>query len=262
MKIVVLSGSARTGSVNTKLAAIAARALAELGVEVHLVDPGRLVAPVYNADIERSEGLPVSMSKLKRVISGASGLAVSTPEYNGFVPPLLVNAFAWVSRPEGDEKSCAAFSGKVAAIMAASPGRLGGVRVVPRLRDCLAELGVTVVPGFVTIKSAYGAFEEDGTFVGRRQFARRRRADDQAGCRDRVVCRREGQRRTDGVGEAGAVRAGSARLRAPPTRPSTRCWPATVRRPSVEVAAPGAVPKPKRELANVHQPPHHRDRMG
>ena len=49
--------------------------------------------------------------------------------------------------------------------MAASPGSLGGVRVVPRLRDCLAELGVTVVPGFVTIKSAYGAFEEDGTFI-------------------------------------------------------------------------------------------------
>ena len=42
---------------------------------------------------------------------------------------------------------------------------LGGVRVVPRLRDFLAELGVTVVPGVVAIKSAYGAFEADGTFT-------------------------------------------------------------------------------------------------
>lgn len=165
MKIAVLSGSARTGSVNTKVAAIAARALKERGADVRLVDPGQLVAPVYNADIERSEGLPQGMSELKRIIADADGLAISTPEYNGFVPPLLVNAFSWVSRPEGGEASCAAFSGKVAAIMAASPGSLGGVRVVPRLRDCLAELGVTVVPGFVTIRSAYGAFEEDGTFI-------------------------------------------------------------------------------------------------
>ena len=161
----VLSGSARTGSVNTKVATLAAGSLRELGAEVRFVDPGQLEAPVYNADIERFQGLPQSMSELKRIIAGVDGLAISTPEYNGFVPPLLVNALSWVSRPEGDEASCAVFSGKVAAIMAASPGSLGGVRVVPRLRDCLAELGVTVVPGFVTIKSAYGAFEEDGTFT-------------------------------------------------------------------------------------------------
>ena len=165
MKIVVLSGSTRMESVNRKVAAIAAGTLKERCTDVHLLDLGQFVAPVYNADIERAEGLPEGMSRLKRIIAGADGMAISTPEYNGFVPPLLVNAFAWVSRPEGDETSCAAFTGKVAAIMAASPGSLGGVRVVPRLRDFLCELGVTVVPGFVTIKSAYGAFEEDGTFI-------------------------------------------------------------------------------------------------
>ena len=165
MKIAVLPGSSRSGSVNKKVAAAAARALKERGADVRLVDLGEFVAPVYNADIERTEGLPETMSRLKRIIRDADGLAISTPEYNGFVPPLLVNAFSWVSRPEGGEESCAAFSGKTAAILAASPGGLGGVRVVPRLRDYLAELGVTVVPGFVTIRSAYSAFEEDGSFT-------------------------------------------------------------------------------------------------
>jgi len=47
--------------------------------------------------------------------------------------------------------------------MAASPGRLGGIRVIPRLRDTLAELGVTVVPGFVTVAAAAQAFNEDNT---------------------------------------------------------------------------------------------------
>ena len=48
------------------------------------------------------------------------------------------------------------------ALAASSPGRLGGVRVIPRLRDLLAELGMIAVPGFVTIPTAATAFAEDG----------------------------------------------------------------------------------------------------
>ena len=42
------------------------------------------------------------------------------------------------------------------------PGRLGGVRVISRLRDLLAELGVITVPGFVTLAGPATAFTEDG----------------------------------------------------------------------------------------------------
>ena len=48
------------------------------------------------------------------------------------------------------------------ALAASSPGRLGGVRVIPRLRDLLAELGMIAVPGFVTLAGAATAFTEDG----------------------------------------------------------------------------------------------------
>lgn len=46
--------------------------------------------------------------------------------------------------------------------MASSPGRLGGVRAIPRLRDAAAELGMTPVPGFVTVPAAGNAFTDDG----------------------------------------------------------------------------------------------------
>ena len=49
--------------------------------------------------------------------------------------------------------------------MAASPGRLGGVRVIPRLRDCLCELGCIPVQGFVTVPSAHGAFGADSNLT-------------------------------------------------------------------------------------------------
>jgi NAD(P)H-dependent FMN reductase len=51
--------------------------------------------------------------------------------------------------------------------MASSPGRLGGVRVVPRLRDVVAELGMVAVPGFVTVPTAASAFTEQGRLVDR-----------------------------------------------------------------------------------------------
>ncbi|MEP3115679.1 hypothetical protein [Nisaea sp.] len=51
---------------------------------------------------------------------------------------------------------------KHVAVMAASPGRLGGVRVVPRLRDCLCELGYVPVQGFVTVPGAGSAIGDDG----------------------------------------------------------------------------------------------------
>jgi len=49
--------------------------------------------------------------------------------------------------------------------MAASPGRLGGIRVIPRLRDSLAELGVVVVPGSITLPSAESAFDDNGNLA-------------------------------------------------------------------------------------------------
>ena len=60
---------------------------------------------------------------------------IATPEYNGFVTPLLLNMLCWASRPSPGDDFGSVFQAKPVALMAASPGRLGGVRVIPRLRD-------------------------------------------------------------------------------------------------------------------------------
>lgn len=161
-KLLVFAGSARTGSLNKKLASAAATAAQNAGAEVTFEDLADYLAPVYNGDDEKANGLPKTMRDFKTMMQQHDGFIVSTPEYNGHVPPLLSNTFSWISRTEGDEKGMVAFSGKKAAIMAAAPGRLGGIRVIPRLRDTLAELGVVVVPGFVTVASAISAFDEQG----------------------------------------------------------------------------------------------------
>lgn len=162
IKIAVFAGSARRDSFNKKLAKVAASIAEDQGFDVTLIDLADFEAPVYSGDIEADSGLPESMRKLKTILASQDGFLISTPEYNGHVPPLLVNCFSWASRTEGDEQGMIAFKGKKAGLMATSPGGLGGIRVLPRLRSTLADLGVMVVPGFVTVPKAMQAFDDNG----------------------------------------------------------------------------------------------------
>ena len=63
----------------------------------------------------------------------------------------------------------AAYSNKVAGIMAASPGGLGGLRGLVHLRSILQNIGVIVVPKQVAVSRAFEAFDEGGNLKDPRQ---------------------------------------------------------------------------------------------
>ena len=75
----------------------------------------------------------------------SDALCLATPEYNGGLTPLLLNMFCWASRPSPTDDFGSVFQDKPVALMASSPGRLA-VRAIPRLRDCVCELGMLPVP--------------------------------------------------------------------------------------------------------------------
>jgi chromate reductase len=56
----------------------------------------------------------------------------------------------------------AAYRGKVAAIMAASPGSLGGMRVLVVLRMLMENLGTMVLPNQKAVGGAFKLFDEQG----------------------------------------------------------------------------------------------------
>ena len=164
--ILVFAGSARRGAFSKQLAAAANTILAEAGAKPTLVDLADFEAPLYNGDLEDSLGIPQSVLDFRRLVATHHGLMIATPEYNGFVTPLLLNMLCWASRPSPGDDFGSVFQAKPVALMAASPGRLGGVRVIPRLRDVLAELGMIPVPGFVTVPAAATAFTDRGRLAG------------------------------------------------------------------------------------------------
>ncbi|MGC4015677.1 MAG: NAD(P)H-dependent oxidoreductase [Luteolibacter sp.] len=130
MKLLVLPGSIRKESYNLKLAALAAEHARQAGAEVDLVTPADLAPiPLYNGDLEESEGLPAAVKALKQRFIAAQAIVLACPEYNSSVTPLLKNTLDWVSRSETDEEpSLAAYRGKVGGLLSASPGALGGMR--------------------------------------------------------------------------------------------------------------------------------------
>ncbi|PWB62813.1 MAG: FMN reductase, partial [Betaproteobacteria bacterium] len=62
----------------------------------------------------------------------------------------------------------APWRGKVAGLMAASPGAFGGVRGLPHLRQVLATLGVTVLGTQVAVPRADTVFAADGSLADER----------------------------------------------------------------------------------------------
>ena len=153
------------GSYNQKLVHIAAIGAKNAGAQVTVVNLADYPMPIYNQDLEKSEGLPPSAKVLKSLFAEHDGLLIASPEYNSAFSPLLKNALDWVSRREGEETYQVAFRDKLAVIMAASPGALGGLRGLVFLRMLLANLGVTVLPDQLAVPQADKAFDTDGQLI-------------------------------------------------------------------------------------------------
>jgi chromate reductase len=162
LKILVIPGSLRTGSFNARLAAVAAKELMLLDVEVTLISLADYPLPIYDGDLEAKFSVPANAVNLKRMIGAHHGVFIVSPEYNSSVPPLLKNAIDWATRVrDRNETFGQVFRERAFAIGAASGGKFGGVRVLMALRQILAlGCGATVVPKQMALSFAGQAFDD------------------------------------------------------------------------------------------------------
>jgi NAD(P)H-dependent FMN reductase len=164
-KILAFAGSLRKGSLNKKLVKVAAEGAREAGADVTIVDIKDYPLPVYDGDLEKADDLPDNAIKLKDLFKAHDGLLISSPEYNSSYPGALKNLIDWVSRPREGEKPFEPFNDKPVAIMAASPGAKGGMRMLPHLRDLLSNIRMLVLPGMYGLAHAGKAFNDDGKLL-------------------------------------------------------------------------------------------------
>jgi chromate reductase len=166
LRLLVIPGSARNGSWNLALAHAAVRMAEAQGASVQLMELRGLALPVYDGDIESSQGIPPGAGQLIDAFVAADAVLVVTPEYNGFPTPLVINAFDWLSRapalgarPAGLQ----ATAGKPAGLLSASPGPNGGLRSMNFLRQYLQmAFAMLVNPRQFALSRADQAFDESG----------------------------------------------------------------------------------------------------
>lgn len=156
-RILAFAGSARRDSLNRKLLAVAVAETRAAGAEVTLIDLNELELPLYHGDLEDTQGMPANATKLLELLAAHQGLLIASPEYNSFITPLLKNTIDWLSRADDNP-----FPGKVAAVVSASPGLLGGARSLQHARHLLLHLGCHVVPAQCMLPKAHEAFDAQG----------------------------------------------------------------------------------------------------
>jgi NAD(P)H-dependent FMN reductase len=161
LKILVIPGSQRTGSLNARLAAVAAHALALEGAEVTRISLADFPLPIYDGDLQAKSGVPKHAVNLKRMMAAHHGVLIVTPEYNSSVPALLKNTIDWVSRvQDAHETRGQVFRDRVFAIAAASGNRLGGARALAALRLILSACHAQVIPNQLALPFAEQAYDE------------------------------------------------------------------------------------------------------
>jgi len=168
-RILAFAGSLRRDSLNAKLVKVAAAGAEEAGASVTRIDLRDYPLPVFDEDLETEDGLPGPGRALKDLFREHDGLLIASPEYNSSLSAVLKNTIDWISRPEPDEPPLSCFVDKVAGIMAASPGGLGGLRGLVHLRSMLGNIHVIVVPHQVALPSAGKAFDESGRLLDDRK---------------------------------------------------------------------------------------------
>lgn len=157
-RIVAVSGSLRRGSFNTALL----RNAAELAPEDVTLEVATLHGiPLYDGDVEASEGTPEAVTALKERIAGADGLLIASPEYNNGVPGVLKNAIDWLSRPPADIPRV--LRDRPVALLGATPGGFGTVLAQTAWLPILRALGMRLwAGGRLTVAGAGRVFDDEG----------------------------------------------------------------------------------------------------
>ena len=159
VSFLVFSASLRTGSLNTKLAQLAAGVIEQQGGTVDVVAMSAFDGPSYSQDAQ-ARGFPPGPTELRRRLDANDGFVIASPEHNGSIPGPLKNAIDWVSRFKPQP-----FNGRHGLLLSASPSMAGGNRGLWALRVPLEHLGSRVYPDMFSLAQAHQAFDPHGNIA-------------------------------------------------------------------------------------------------
>jgi chromate reductase, NAD(P)H dehydrogenase (quinone) len=158
VKILGISGSLRKASFNTALLRAAAAVMPD-GARLEIGSISGI--PLYDGDVEASQGIPPAVQALKAKLIESDGLLLVTPEYNNSIPGVFKNAIDWLSRPPADIPKV--FGGRPVGVIGASPGGFGTILAQNAWLPVLRTLGTqTWFGGRLQVSRAGSVFNDAG----------------------------------------------------------------------------------------------------
>ena len=154
---ITLCGSLRRDSINEILRRHMSMKLREAGVEVTDLSLADFEMPVFNQDIEDAGETPESARRLADLFRSHDIVLLITPEYNGGLPPLVVNTLAWLSRQKPSP-----FRHAIFGIGGVSDGKYATIFALSHLRDTLSKVGALVAPTLLGLGPWPDVFDADG----------------------------------------------------------------------------------------------------
>lgn len=159
--IVGISGSLRRYSYNSGLLRAAAEAVPD-GCSLKSGSINDI--PLYNADVEETEGIPSVVEDLKNQIASADGLLMVTPENNNSMPGVFKNVIDWLTRPPEDKARI--FGNLPVGLMGATPGSFGTAFSQYAWLPVLRVLEAQVWSGrLVWVSGAMSKFDKEGNLT-------------------------------------------------------------------------------------------------
>ncbi|MEO0812564.1 MAG: NAD(P)H-dependent oxidoreductase [Myxococcota bacterium] len=167
MKVFAMAASLRAASLNKKLIAAAKTAAESSGATVDLANFRDFTMPLYDGDLQESDGIPEAAQALAKRIEEADAVLLASPEYNYSIPGVLKNAIDWLSRMRPNPFS----GGKPLMLLSTSPGSVGGVRGLWQTRVPLEGIGAYVCPDMYYLPNGHEELGEDRLLDAAKQEA-------------------------------------------------------------------------------------------
>ena len=154
MKIAIVIGTNRSGSLSSRLAAIVAEQHRSLGAEVDLMDLSEILSPDFLSPSAYKEPSAAIVAATDRIIT-ADGVVFVVPEYNGSYPGALKLFVDMLPYPAGFDKRPCAFIGLAA-------GQFASLRAVEHFQQVAGYRNAYQYPRRVLIAGSFQQFDADG----------------------------------------------------------------------------------------------------
>lgn len=146
MKIVVISGSSRSGANSLKVAQWLETELKNRAITTELIDLRKVTLPLTHEDIWGDIANLPEAKEIREILKSADAYVVVSPEWNGMAAPALKNLFIYVEKTMAD---------KPALLTSVSATQYGGSFPIGELHMTSAKnTRVVYIPEYIVVRDA------------------------------------------------------------------------------------------------------------